>query len=143
MPRTTLRTKIEDRLAQGRARKETTFLTREFLDLGGSDQVIRVLRQLVKELRLVKLGYGIYCTAFPSRIVPGKAASYAGLEAASRQALDKLNVPWEPSSWTKAYNEGRSTQVPMNAVLKINRRFRRNLSMEGKSLIQERGQPVL
>ena len=36
------------------------YLPREFRDLGGEDQVLRVLRALVREKRLVRLGYGVY-----------------------------------------------------------------------------------
>jgi hypothetical protein len=53
----TLREKIESRIA--RKRGEDVFLPREFRDLGGEDQVLRVLRILVREKRLVRLGYGI------------------------------------------------------------------------------------
>jgi hypothetical protein len=42
----TLRNRIETRIA--RKRGEDVFLTREFRDLGGEDQVLRVLRNLVR-----------------------------------------------------------------------------------------------
>lgn len=41
-------------------RRDDVFLTREFRDLGGDDQMLRVLRGLVQEGRLVRLGYGVY-----------------------------------------------------------------------------------
>ena len=44
------------------------FLPREFRDLGGEDQVLRVLRRLVREKRLVRLGYGVYGRAVVSRL---------------------------------------------------------------------------
>ena len=51
MPRPkTLREKIESRIA--RKHGEDVFLPREFRDLGGEDQVLRVLRILVREKRL-------------------------------------------------------------------------------------------
>ena len=56
--RRTLRERIETRIA--RKRGEDVFLPREFADLGGEDQVLRVLRGLVREGRLVRLGYGVY-----------------------------------------------------------------------------------
>ena len=52
--RTTLRERIETRMA--RRRGEDVFLPREFADLGGEDQVLRVLRGMVREGRLVRLG---------------------------------------------------------------------------------------
>jgi hypothetical protein len=58
MPRRrTLRERIEERIARRRA---DVFLTREFRDLGGEDQVLRALRGKVREGQLVRLGYGVY-----------------------------------------------------------------------------------
>ena len=45
----TLRERIEQRIA--RKRRDDVFLPREFRDLGGEDQVLRVLRGLVREKR--------------------------------------------------------------------------------------------
>ena len=89
--RTTLRERIETRIA--RRRGEDVFLTREFADLGGEDQVLRVLRGLTREGRLVRLGYGVYARAIVSRL-SGEPLLHArnGLSGAARQALDKLGV---------------------------------------------------
>ena len=62
----TLRERIETRIA--RKRGEDVFLPREFADLGGEDQVLRVLRGLVREGRLVRLGYGVYGRAVVSQL---------------------------------------------------------------------------
>jgi hypothetical protein len=57
MPRTgTLREKIENRIA--RKAGESVFLPREFADLSGKNQVLRALRGLVRDGRLVRLGKG-------------------------------------------------------------------------------------
>ena len=58
MPRkVTLQDKMEARIAR---KRDDVFLSREFMDLCGEDQVLRVLRKLVKEGSLVRLGYGVY-----------------------------------------------------------------------------------
>jgi hypothetical protein len=62
----TLRERIEERMA--RKRGDDVFLPREFRDLGGEDQVLRALRTLVRETRLVRLGYGVYGRAVVSRL---------------------------------------------------------------------------
>ena len=62
----TLRERIEERIA--RKRRDDVFLPREFRDLGGEDQVLRVLRGLVREKRLLRLGYGVYGRAVVSRL---------------------------------------------------------------------------
>jgi Family of unknown function (DUF6088) len=133
----TLREKIEDRLA--RRRGEDVFLTREFAHLGGEDQVLRALRSLVRDKRLVRLGYGVYGRATVSRI-SGEALLYSpnGFAGAARQALTKLGVEWEPTEAERAYNEGRSTQVPVNPVVRIKGRFSRHLRYRDAELVLER-----
>jgi Family of unknown function (DUF6088) len=137
MPRRkTLREKIEKRMA--RRPREDVFLTREFSDLGGEDQVLRALRQLMRDGRLVRLGYGVYGRAFMSSL-SGKPVlrSSNGFISAARQALDKLGVEWEPTESERAYNEGRSTQVPANPVLRVKGRFSRQLRYGKSELVLE------
>ena len=117
MPRKkTLREKIEGRMA--RRNHDSVFLTREFTKLGGEDQVLRALRGLVRDGHLVRLGYGVYGRAVAS-LLSGRPMLYSpgGFIGAARQALDKLGVEWEPTESQRAYNEGRSTQVPVNPVV--------------------------
>jgi hypothetical protein len=138
MPRRkTLREKIEKRMA--RRPREDVFLTREFSDLGGEDQVLRALRQLMRDGRLVRLGYGVYGRAFMSSL-SGKPVlrSSNGFISAARQALDKLGVEWEPTESERAYNEGQSTQVPANPVLRVKGRFSRQLRYGKSELVLER-----
>ncbi len=138
MPRRkTLRERIEGRMA--RRAGEDVFLTREFTDLGGEDQVLRVLRRLMEDGRLVRLGYGVYGRAFKSRL-SGKPVlqSSNGFISAARQALDKLGVEWEPTKSERAYNEGRSTQVPVNPVVRVKGRFSRQLRYGKSELVLER-----
>ena len=136
MRRRTLRDRLEQRIAR---KREDVFLPREFRDLGGEDQVLRVLRGLVREGRLVRLGYGVYGRAVQSRL-SGKPILYSagGFIGVARQALDKLGVKWTPTEAQRAYNEGRSTQVPVNPVVKIKGRFSRQLSYDNAELILER-----
>jgi hypothetical protein len=133
----TLREKIEKRIA--RRRREDVFLPREFADLGGEDQVLRVLRILVREKRLVRLGYGVYGRAVVSRL-SGEPILYSanGFLGAARQALSKLGVAWEPTEAERAYNERRSTQVPVNPVVRIKGRFSRRLRDGSQELVLER-----
>lgn len=133
----TLRKKIEARIA--RKRSDDVFLPREFRDLGGEDQVLRVLRDLVREKRLVRLGYGVYGRAVVSRL-SGEPILYSpnGFLGAARQALTKLGVAWEPTEAERAYNEGRSTQVPVNPVVRVKGRFSRRLSDGSRELVLER-----
>jgi hypothetical protein len=133
----TLRERIERRIA--RKRGEDVFLPREFRDLGGEDQVLRVLRILVREKRLVRLGYGVYGRAVVSRL-SGDPILYcqSGFLGAARQALTKLGVKWEPSEAESDYNEGRSTQVALNPVVRVRGRFSRRLRDGRQELVLAR-----
>jgi len=138
MPRRkTVRDRIEDRIA--RKKSDDVFLTREFADLADEDQVLRALRGLVRDGRLVRLGYGVYGRAVKSRL-SGQPLLHSsnGFISAARQALDKLGVEWEPTESERAYNEGRSTQVPINPVVRVKGRFQRRLRYGNMELVVER-----
>ena len=131
--RGTLLEKLKERIAR---RRDDVFLTREFRDLGGEDQVLRALRGLVRDGKLVRLGYGVYGRAIVSRL-SGEALLYSpgGFRSASREALTKLGVKWEPTESERAYNEGRSTQIPFNPVLRVKGRFSRRLRDKDLELV--------
>ena len=137
MPRrNSLQAKLEERIAE---RSDDVFLTREFADLGGERQVLRALSKEVEAGRLIRLGYGVYGRAFKSRL-SGKPVLYnkGGFSGAARDALTKLGVRWEPSEAERAYNEGRSTQIPVNPKLRVKGRFSRKLRDGAVELILER-----
>jgi hypothetical protein len=123
----TLKERIERRIA--RTRRHDAFLPRDFADLSGEDQVLRALRGLVRDGTLIRLGYGVYARAKRSRL-SGRpmVASSNGFSSAALQALTRLGVEWEPSDSTRAYNEGRSPQIPVNPTVKVKSRFSRRLS---------------
>lgn len=132
----TLRQRIEARMAK---RRDAAFLTREFLDLGGERQVLRALRDLTEEGKLIRLGYGAYARAEISPITHQPMLAGDGFGAVSRQVLDKLRIPWEPTDAERAYNEGRSTQVPMTPRVRLRgSRFSRRLGYKGLELTIER-----
>lgn len=132
----TLRQKVEARIVK---RRDDAFLTREFLDLGGVRQVLRALRELTEEGKLIRLGYGVYGRAEISPITQQPMLAGDGFDAAARRALDKLKVRWEPSTAERDYNEGRSTQVPMNPVVRLRGdRFSRKLRYKTMELAFER-----
>jgi hypothetical protein len=89
---------------------------------------LRALRELVRDGRLLRLGYGVYGRAVRSRL-SGEPMLYSenGFLGAARQALTKLGVPWEPTAAERAHSEGRTTQVPVNPVVRVKGRFSRRL----------------
>jgi hypothetical protein len=134
--RKTLYDKVAGRIVR---KRDDVFLTREFADLGGEDQVLRALRTLVREGRLMRLGYGVYGRAVTSSLSQ-KPMLYSanGFAGAARQALTKLGVEWEPTESEKAYNEGRSTQIPVNPVVRVKGRFSRRLRYGDTELVLEK-----
>ena len=134
--RMTLRQRVEARIAK---RRDDAFLTREFLDLGGERQVLRALRELVEEGKLIRLGYGVYARAEISPLTHQPMLAGDGFGPVSRQVLDKLKVPWEPTTAERDYNEGRSTQVPMTPRVRLRgSRFSRKLRYKTMELTIER-----
>ena len=134
--RRTLRERVEARIAE---RRDDVFLPREFRDLGGEDQVLRALRGMVRDGQLVRLGYGVYGRAETSWLSgEPMLAARGGFIDAARQALDKLGVEWEPTQFQRAYNEGRSTQVPVNPAVRVKGRFVRRLRYQDTELRLER-----
>jgi len=134
--RNSLRRRIAARIERS---PDSVFLPREFAKLGGEDQVLRALRQLVRDGQLLRLGYGVYGRAVRSRLSGEPVLlSENGFLGAAREALTKLGVPWEPTAAERAYNEDRSTQVPVNPVVRVKSRFSRRLSNGNLELQLER-----
>ena len=133
--RPTMRERITARIAE---RRDDAFLTAEFIDLGGERQVLRALRELVDDGQLIRLGYGAYGRAEVSSLTKQPMLAGDGFGSVARQVLDKLNVRWEPSSAERAYNEGRSTQVPMTPQVRLRSRFNRKLRYKTMELAFER-----
>jgi hypothetical protein len=135
------RQSLEDRLLKRIDRKRgDVFLRADFVDLGGYDQVGRVLRELVREGRLVRVGRGIYARARPS-MTSGEPVPVGGLSAL-KEALRRVGVETLPSRLEQDYNAGRTTQVPTGRVVGVTRRVRRKIGYGGISLSFERAGPA-
>lgn len=132
MNKLTLRQKVEAHMA---AMNDSVFLTREFKYLGGRNQVIRVLRNMVREGKLKKIGYGIYVRAYKSELTGQILLNNSnGFTGAAREALTKLGVVWQPTTAELAYNEGRSTQIPVNPSVFVAGRCRRRIYDDNRVL---------
>lgn len=131
---------LQGRIATRIARsKRDVFLTRDFTDLSDEDQVIRALRFLVTQRSLVRLGKGVYAKARASRISDRPVlANAGGFQLVAQQALTRLGVRWQPTDAQRAYAEDRSTQVPVNPVVKVTGRFARKLRYANSELLIER-----
>lgn len=129
----TLQTKLQKRIAR---KQGDVFLRADFEDLGGYDQIGRVLRDLVRKGQLIKLGYGVYARAIKSPL-SGKPMPPKGL-ATVAEAVERLGVKTAPTRLERDYNAGKTTQVPTGRVIGIQGRLRRKLGYNGIALSFER-----
>ena len=122
---------LEERVAKRIKRMKRTVLLREdFDDLGGYDQVGRVLRQLANKGEVIKIGYGLYAKAERSPIT-GAVIPVHSLPALAKEALNRLNVQTVPSQLDWDYNSGRSTQVPTGRLIGVTSRINRRIGYNG------------
>jgi hypothetical protein len=133
----TLETQMLNRI--GRKRGDA-FVRSDFGDLGGYDQVGRVLRELVRKGRLVKVGQGLYARARAS-ITSGEPVPARGLTTLT-EALGRVGIETVPTRLERAYNAGETTQVPTGRVVGVTRRVRRRVGYGGINLSFERAGPA-
>ncbi len=131
-----LKSRVERRLLR---KQVDVFTPKDFANLGGEDQVLRALRMLTREQKLIRLGYGVYARARKSAL-SGRVvlANPQGFLAVGRQALDCLNVKWELTDAQRDYNSGKSTQIPVNPVIRVKGRFSRKLRYGNTEIVIER-----
>ena len=132
--RRNLEDKIELRIS---LKKYDVFLREDFADLGGYDQIGRAIRNLVRKKVLVKIGYGLYAK---TKISPldGETVPTKSLPELAKEALQRLDVAYFPSSLESAYNAGRTTQVPTGRLIAVSGRISRKIGYNGANVYYER-----
>ena len=131
--RETLETRLLKRIDRKRG---DVFLRADFADLGGYNQLGRALRELVRQGRLLRIGYGLYSRAikspFDNRLVPPRGLSTL------KEALKRTGIETFPSRSLRDHNAGRTTQVPTGRVVGVDRQIRRRIGYGGIVLSFER-----
>ena len=117
--------------------KSPVFIRDDFKDIGGYDQVGRVLRALVKKGLLISLGYGAYARSKKSS-VSGAIVPEKPLPELAKELLKKLGVKVVPSSAERAYNSGKSTQVPTGRMIGVKGRIVRRIGYNGRYISFEK-----
>lgn len=129
----TLSYKVAARISR---KNHLVFLRKDFEDLGGYDQVGRILRELARAGKLVKIGYGLYAkakiSALTEAIVP-----VAPLPVLAKEALERLGVAIAPSRLEKDYNTGKTTQVPTGRLIAVKGRVSRKIAYAGAAISYE------
>lgn len=129
---------LEGKIAYRVKRSKTpVFVRDDFKDIGGYDQVGRILRGLVKKDLLINLGYGTYARSKKSSI-SGTIVPEKPLPELAKELLKKLGVEAAPSSAEKAYNSGMSTQVPTGRVIGVKGRVARRIGYNGRYISFEK-----
>ncbi len=113
------------------ARKKCSVFVREdFRDLSDYDQVGRALRNIAKNGRLIRVGYGVYAKAKKSPIT-GELVPVVPLPDLAKEALARLGIQTAPSRLEKDYNAGKTTQVPTGRVIAVKGRISRKIGYGG------------
>ncbi|MEA1673982.1 DUF6088 family protein [Nitrospirillum sp. BR 11163] len=122
-----------------RASPEIVLLRADFVDgLNASQsQISRVLRKLTGRAVLIRIGVGIYAKTCRSSL-SGRVIPAASLPDLARAALHRLNVQTAPSKAERAYNEGRSQQVPTGRTVGVTKTVRRRIGYGGAYVRFER-----
>ena len=129
----TLESKVRYRIKRN---KNTVFIPSDFFDLSDRDQVGRVLRSLVKEETLIKIGYGLYARSKVSSLT-GKPIPEKSLPELAREALKVLGVKIQNSSFDGDYQSGNTTQVPTGRVIAVKGRVSRKIGYGGNYITLE------
>jgi hypothetical protein len=125
-------------LASLRASNSKVFLREEFNRFGNYRQVCRVVKELLDEGRILRLGYGTYVKARPSTI-SGKPVPDDSLVNIGMEAMKKLGIKVNAGKDMQALISGESTQVPMLPIVNIGKaRICRKLSLGTRSLVYEK-----
>ena len=119
--------KIMARIAR---KKCSVFVREDFRDLSDYDQVGRALRNIAKNGRLVRVGYGVYAKAKKSPIT-GELVPVVPLPELAKEALARLGIQTAPSRMEKDYNAGKTTQVPTGRVIAVKGRISRKIGYGG------------
>jgi hypothetical protein len=123
----TLGYKISARIAR---KNDIVFVREDFADLGGYDQIGRVLKGLISAGKIIKIGYGLYAKAKKSSIT-GEIIPVAPLPALAKCALKRLGVEIEPSTLDRDYEAGKTTQVPTGRLIAVKGRVNRKIGYGG------------
>lgn len=123
----TLGYKVSARIAR---KNDIVFVREDFEDLGGYDQIGRVLKGLACAGKIIKIGYGLYAKAKNSSIT-GEIIPEAPLPTLAKCALERLGVEIAPSTLDRDYKAGKTMQVPTGRLIAVKGRVNRKIGYGG------------
>lgn len=127
-------------LKSAACRSGEVLLRRDFEGWASPSQITRALQSLISHGVIVRLGYGVYAKARPSRL-SGRPVPRQPLEVLAVEALRWLGVLALPGLSSRAYADGESLQIPMQPVINTDGiRFARQLSVGRRTVRYETNQ---
>ena len=108
----------------------------DFRNLGGYRQISHTLNTLIEERNLVGISFGIYAKAEISKYIEEPILK-TSFDAVTQEALNRMNIKWDLTTAQKAYNEGKTTQIPVYPGVRLRSRCRRDFSFGNLSLRYE------
>lgn len=118
---------IKDRISKSiKASKANVFIRSDFNKFGSYDQVGRVLKELIDNGDLVKMGYGVYSKAEKS-VLSGKPIPVATVTEAGLEVMNKLGIKADVGYFARQYRDGKINQIPMKEVIAVNKPITRKI----------------
>lgn len=108
----------------------------DFKNLGSYRQISRILNVLIEERRLARISFGIYAKAESSAYIEEPILK-TSFDAVAKEALNRMNIKWDLTAAQKAYNDGKTTQIPVRPGVRLRSRCRRDFSFGNSSLRHE------
>ncbi|MEZ2307115.1 DUF6088 family protein [Paraburkholderia strydomiana] len=119
-------------------RDGTVVLRSDVANLGSPAQVSRVLARLVANGALVRVSLGVYAKTRLNKFT-GKLAPAAPFESIAAETFQRLGIAVMPGRLAREYNEGKTTQIPVDGAVSTGaRRITRKITVGRKSVKYER-----
>jgi hypothetical protein len=118
----TVKTRVETRIKRS---KMNVFIPSDFSDIASYSQILRALKQLIEEKKIMRFGYGTYVKAEEFR---GRMLSDIDYPNILIELFQKLNIRWDFSKAVQDYNNNISTQVPVRRFFVLKDRFTRKFN---------------
>lgn len=129
----TLSYKVSSRIAR---KNQAVFMRKDFDDLGGYDQIGRILRELTRAGKMIRIGYGLYAKTRISALT-GEPTPVKPLPELAKEAIACLGLKTYPTRLEKEYNEGKTTQVPTGRMIAVKGRISRKIGYKGAYISYE------
>ncbi|MDR5750359.1 MULTISPECIES: DUF6088 family protein [unclassified Caballeronia] len=125
---------LEERIKRSIALRDSVVVMRsDVASLGSPTQVSRVLARLVANGALVRVSPGVYAKTRLNKFT-GELAPAATFESIAAETFKRLGIAVKPGRLAREYNEGKTTQIPMDGAVSTGaRRITRKIQVASNS----------